>query len=183
MLKLTEKGQSSLDDLTEIRRVYREVSRYEFLMGDKHYSAVQDAFFAAMRNFESELIEAIYDANILVANKMPAGRGDSWKEPERVFCGKKLRSIREARGVSQLIMARDLRIAQSLFSKYETGAVKGVTYQGVIRMAEYLNVDPNCFYNPGETSEETKGEEDANDLERGRCDPIGEQGRSASEVH
>lgn len=65
MLKLTEEGQSSLDDLTEIRRVYREVSRYEFLMGDEHYNAVQDAFFAAMRNFESELIEGIYDANDL----------------------------------------------------------------------------------------------------------------------
>ena len=36
MLKLTEEGQSSLEDLTEIRRVYREVSRYEFLMGDEH---------------------------------------------------------------------------------------------------------------------------------------------------
>lgn len=73
MLKLTEKGQSSLDDLTEIRRVYREVSRYEFLMGDEHYNAVQDAFFAAMRNFESELIEGIYDANDLE-------RG--WREPD-----------------------------------------------------------------------------------------------------
>jgi len=182
MLKLTEKGQSSLEDLTEIRRVFQEVSRYEFLMGDEHYNAVQDAFFAAKRNFESELIEGIYDANIFVANKMPAGRGDSWKEAERVFCGKKLRSIREARGVSQLIMARDLRIAQSLFSKYETGAVKGLTYERVIRMAEYLSVDPNCLYTPGETSEETKGEEDANYLEVWRCEPIGEQGSAAGEV-
>lgn len=73
MLKLTEEGQSSLDDLTEIRRVFQEVSRYEFLMGDKHYNAVQDAFFAAMRNFESELIEEIYNANDLE-------RG--WREPD-----------------------------------------------------------------------------------------------------
>ena len=73
MLKLTEEGQSSLDDLTEIRRVFQEVSRYEFLMGEKHYSAVQDAFFAAMRNFESQLIEEIYNANDLE-------RG--WREPD-----------------------------------------------------------------------------------------------------
>ena len=73
MLKLTEEGQSSLDDLTEIRRVFQEVSRYEFLMGDKHYNAVQDAFFAAMRNFESQLIEEIYNANDLE-------RG--WREPD-----------------------------------------------------------------------------------------------------
>lgn len=73
MLKLTEKGQSSLNDLTEIRRVFQEVSRYEFLMGDEHYNAVQDAFFAAMRNFESELIEGIYDANDLETG---------WREPD-----------------------------------------------------------------------------------------------------
>jgi transcriptional regulator with XRE-family HTH domain len=183
MLKLTEKGQSSLEDLTEIRRVFQEVSRYEFLMGDEHYNAVQDAFFAAMRNFESELIEGIYDANVLVANKMPAGRGESWTETEMVFCGEKLRNVREARGVSQLIMARDLRIAQSLFSKYEKGSVKGLTYGRVIRIAQYLSVDPNCFYIPGKTSEENKGEEDANNLEVWRCEPIGKQGSAAGEVH
>ena len=40
MLKLTENGQSSLEELTEMRRVFNVVSKYEFLMGEKHYSAV-----------------------------------------------------------------------------------------------------------------------------------------------
>lgn len=65
MLKLTEEGQSSLDDLTEIRRVFQEVSRYEFLMGEKHYSAVQAAFLKMMRQCENDLVEEIYNANDL----------------------------------------------------------------------------------------------------------------------
>ena len=65
MLKLTENGQSSLEELTEMRRVFSVVSKYEFLMGDKHYSAVQDAFSEMMRQCENDLVEEIYDANYL----------------------------------------------------------------------------------------------------------------------
>lgn len=65
MLKLTENGQSSLDDLTEMRRVFNAVSKYEFLMGEKHYSAVQAAFLKMMRQCENDLVEEIYNANDL----------------------------------------------------------------------------------------------------------------------
>jgi len=65
MLKLTENGQSSLNELTEMRRVFSVVSKYEFLMGDKHYSAVQAAFIEMMRQCENDLVEEIFDANDL----------------------------------------------------------------------------------------------------------------------
>lgn len=74
MLKLTENGQSSLEELTEMRRVFSVVSKYEFLMGDKHYSAVQAAFIEMMRQCENDLVEEIFDANDLEAG---------WCEPDR----------------------------------------------------------------------------------------------------
>ena len=74
MLKLTENGQSSLNELTEMRRVFSVVSKYEFLMGDKHYSAVQAAFIEMMRQCENDLVEEIFDANDLEAG---------WCEPDR----------------------------------------------------------------------------------------------------
>lgn len=73
MLKLTENGQSSLNELTEMRRVFSVVSKYEFLMGDKHYSAVQAAFIEMMRQCENDLVEEIFDANDLEAG---------WREPD-----------------------------------------------------------------------------------------------------
>ena len=176
MLKLTEEGQSSLDDLTEIRRVFQEVSRYEFLMGEKHYSAVQDAFFAAMRNFESELIEEIYNANDL----------EFWasriKEMPKKFSGEKMRELRKSKGIAQNTMARELGMLQSLLSQYENDR-RSPRKKNATLIAAYLGVDLDYFYVPSITAENTKGEEDANYLEVWRCDPIGEQGSDAGEVH
>jgi transcriptional regulator with XRE-family HTH domain len=62
------------------------------------------------------------------------------------FCGEALRRARMAKGISQVKMATDLKINQSLLSKYERGEVVNVSYQKVQQMADYLNIDADDLY-------------------------------------
>lgn len=59
-----------------------------------------------------------------------------------MFSGKKLQMLRVAKGIQQKVMAEDLGINQSLFSKYERGKVKELTYPTVKKIAAYLGVEP-----------------------------------------
>lgn len=62
------------------------------------------------------------------------------------FCGEALRRARMAKGISQVKMATDLKINQSLLSKYERGEVVNVSYQAVQQMADYLNINASDLY-------------------------------------
>lgn len=62
------------------------------------------------------------------------------------FSGKKLRKIREANGIKQIQLAQAVGIGQSLLSKYERGDVSAPPYSTIERMAEYLRVRPDDFY-------------------------------------
>ena len=65
-----------------------------------------------------------------------------------MFSGKKLQMLRVAKGIQQKVMAEDLGITQSLFSKYEHGKVKDLTYPKVLKIAAYLGVEPTELMTP-----------------------------------
>lgn len=61
-VKVTENGVESLQQLTEIRRVFEDVSQFEALFGKERYDMIQEAFIKIMVPYETEVIEGIYDA-------------------------------------------------------------------------------------------------------------------------
>lgn len=61
-VKVTENGVESLQQLTEIRRVFEDVSQFEALFGKERYGMIQEAFIKIMVPYETEVIEGIYDA-------------------------------------------------------------------------------------------------------------------------
>lgn len=61
-VKVTENGVDSLCQLTEIRRVFEDVSQFEALFGKERYNMIQEAFIKIMVPFETGVIEGIYDA-------------------------------------------------------------------------------------------------------------------------
>ncbi len=67
------------------------------------------------------------------------------------FSGERLRKIRLSKGISQVQMANDCGLNQSLVSKYERGDVLNPPHYAVKLMADYLNVHPDEFY--GDPSE------------------------------
>ena len=61
-IKVTENGVESLQQLTEIRRVFEDVAQFEALFGKERYGMIQEAFIKIMVPFETGVIEGIYDA-------------------------------------------------------------------------------------------------------------------------
>jgi transcriptional regulator with XRE-family HTH domain len=62
------------------------------------------------------------------------------------FNGRKLRYIREQRGVSQLELSKACEVPQSLLSKYERGEVKSPPASAVQAFADYFNVAYGYFF-------------------------------------
>ncbi|MBQ3481332.1 MAG: helix-turn-helix transcriptional regulator [Oscillospiraceae bacterium] len=52
---------------------------------------------------------------------------------------RRLKSIREKRGISQLKLAMDLGLTQNSVSRYESG-VREADYKTLVAMADYFNV-------------------------------------------
>ena len=59
---ITEIGEDSFSQLTEISRVFNDVSQFEALFGKERYDMIQEAFIKIMVPYETEVIEGIYDA-------------------------------------------------------------------------------------------------------------------------
>ena len=81
------------------------------------------------------------------------------------FSGKKLRSIRVSKEISQKQMADDCELNQSLISKYERGDILNPPHHAVKVMADYLNVDPNEFYGADFKHRKTKSSDETQRLD------------------
>ena len=62
-IKMTKRGESLIKELTELRRIFNEVSEAERSMSAKSFDDVQDIFIKSMRDLENEIVEEMYDAN------------------------------------------------------------------------------------------------------------------------
>jgi len=62
-LSVTDNGFQDLQQLTNIRKVFEEVSYFETLFGKERYNMIQEAFIKIMVPFETSVIEGIYDAS------------------------------------------------------------------------------------------------------------------------
>jgi transcriptional regulator with XRE-family HTH domain len=74
------------------------------------------------------------------------------------FSGNKLRNIRLSKGISQLQMANDCGLNQSLVSKYERGDVLKPPHDAIEIMASYLGVDADEFYDADFEYKEAKSD-------------------------
>ena len=61
-LNVTNNGFQDLQQLTNIRKVFEEVSYFETLFGREKFDMIQEAFIKIMVPYETEVIEGIYDA-------------------------------------------------------------------------------------------------------------------------
>ena len=65
---------------------------------------------------------------------------------ERTLNGRKIRDLREARGIDQQTMARDLGISQTMLSRYERGYQKSHSATVLIDICKYLGVSLDDLY-------------------------------------
>ena len=62
-INMTKRGKSLIKELTELRRIFNEMSKAEHSISPKSFSDVQDDFIKSMRSLESEIVEEIYNGN------------------------------------------------------------------------------------------------------------------------
>jgi len=65
---------------------------------------------------------------------------------KRTLNCRKIRDLREARGIDQQTMARDLGISQTMLSRYERGYQKSHSASVLIDICKYLGVSLDDLY-------------------------------------
>ena len=65
---------------------------------------------------------------------------------KRILNGRKIRDLREARGIDQQTMAGDLGISQTMLSRYERGYQKSHSATVLIDICKYLGVSLDDLY-------------------------------------
>jgi transcriptional regulator with XRE-family HTH domain len=74
------------------------------------------------------------------------------KKQERTAFGRRLRALRESKGLSQTQLAERVEMPYQAIAKYERGAVEP-GWPTVLRLAEALGVTPDAFL-AGEVSDD-----------------------------
>lgn len=81
-LNVTGNGFQDLQQLTNIRKVFEEVSYFETLFGRDKFDMIQNAFIEIMKPFEQNFIEGIYDASGIEVGECEANK----RPEERIDC-------------------------------------------------------------------------------------------------
>jgi len=81
-LNVTNNGFQDLQQLTNIRKVFEEVSYFENLFGREKFDMIQEAFIEIMKPFEQNFIEGIYDASGIEVGECETNR----RPEERLDC-------------------------------------------------------------------------------------------------